>query len=237
MDGAAFAAALEENLDMTGIAYIQPDFALETFETKTIELTVDGDAGETEISSQTAEPAQSPEPEEPVGPPVPETTPEIEQTLAPEATQEPETTPEATSGQTQENAQPPLVALLDSWVDTQHEGLSGYLAQGACIAEGAEDADLTHGTHVAGIIAQNAPNALVLPLGVFVNGRAYTSDIVRAIWAAKDAGALVVNCSWGSSDNNQMLYDAMAQSGLLFVCAAGNNRAGFRQGPGVPGGV
>ncbi len=93
--------------------------------------------------------------------------------------------------------------------------------------------DEWHGTHVAGIIAAQdnnglgitgvAPDACIMPLKVFQNGTAYTSDIIAAIEYAEAMGADIVNCSWGSSDNNPALEEVIRNSGMLFVCAAGNS--------------
>jgi len=93
--------------------------------------------------------------------------------------------------------------------------------------------DEWHGTHIAGIIAANndnkkgiagiAPKAQIMPLEVFKNGTAYTGDIIKAIEYAKDNGAKIVNCSWGTTAENIALKEAMEESGLLFVCAAGNS--------------
>ena len=81
-----------------------------------------------------------------------------------------------------------------------------------------------HGTHIAGIIAKAAPNAKIMPLQVFDNGEAYTSDIIRAIEYAKEHGADIVNMSFGSSEGNLALYQAMEASDMFYVCAAGNGR-------------
>lgn len=35
-------------------------------------------------------------------------------------------------------------------------------------------------------------------------------------------GAKIANCSWGSEHYSQFLYDTIAKSDMLFVCAAGN---------------
>ncbi|OPX45251.1 thermophilic serine proteinase precursor [Ruminiclostridium hungatei] len=90
-----------------------------------------------------------------------------------------------------------------------------------------------HGTHISGIIAAVkdnsvgisgvAPASKVLPLKVFNNGKAYTSDIINAIQYAESMGAKVVNCSWGSTDENPALKEAIQNSNMLFVCAAGNS--------------
>jgi subtilisin family serine protease/chitodextrinase len=90
-----------------------------------------------------------------------------------------------------------------------------------------------HGTHLAGIIAAEKDNnkgmagiaqsVKIVPLKVFNNGKAYTSDIIDAIKYAESIGVKIVNCSWGSTNYNQALYDAIHESNMLFVYAAGNN--------------
>jgi subtilisin family serine protease len=93
--------------------------------------------------------------------------------------------------------------------------------------------DQWHGTHIAGIIAAVkdnnigiagvAPESIILPLKIFENGIAYTSDIINAISYAESMGAEIINCSWSSRFNNPALEDAISNSDALFVCAAGNN--------------
>ncbi len=94
--------------------------------------------------------------------------------------------------------------------------------------------DQAHGTLIAGIIAAAAPESRILPLKVFENGTAYTSDIIEAIHYAEAMGANIANCSWGCTEDNRALYEAMAQSSMLFVCAAGNNRLDLTQTPVYP---
>ncbi|WP_432663363.1 S8 family serine peptidase [Wukongibacter baidiensis] len=96
--------------------------------------------------------------------------------------------------------------------------------------EGSSDSN--HGTHIAGIIAAtkdnekgiagSAPEAKIMPLKVFDNGVAYTSDIIEAIEYAGDMGAKIVNCSWGGFNENPALREAIEGNNMLFVCAAGN---------------
>lgn len=90
-----------------------------------------------------------------------------------------------------------------------------------------------HGTHVAGIIAASAndigvigvaPNIKIMPLK-FINGKTgTTTDAVKAIEYAKENGADIVNCSWGEElgEDDMSLKNAIEDSGLLFICAAGN---------------
>jgi subtilisin family serine protease len=101
-----------------------------------------------------------------------------------------------------------------------------------------------HGTHIAGIIAAEkddekgivgaAPKAKVMPLKVFSDGQAYTSDIIDAIEYAEQNGAKIVNCSWGTSQYNQALKDAISSSNMLFVCAAGNSGTNIDTNPIYP---
>ncbi|PKM94319.1 MAG: hypothetical protein CVU84_12750 [Firmicutes bacterium HGW-Firmicutes-1] len=89
-----------------------------------------------------------------------------------------------------------------------------------------------HGTHIAGIIAADdngvgvvgvAKDAKVLPLK-FINGTSgYTSDAIEAIEYAGHMGVDIINCSFGSSDYNYALKEAMDKSDILFVTASGNN--------------
>ena len=89
----------------------------------------------------------------------------------------------------------------------------------------------THGTYVSGIIAASAnstgisgvaPNVKILPLK-FINGNSgYTCDAIEAIEYAMAKGVKIINCSFGGTDNNYALKDAMQNSGILFICAAGN---------------
>ena len=93
--------------------------------------------------------------------------------------------------------------------------------------------DDMHATHVAGIIAakQNnvgitgiAPEVTLLPVK-FINGErgGNTSDAIEAIAYAKQMGVSIVNCSWGGYEYSPALEQAMKESNMLFVCAAGNN--------------
>ena len=134
-----------------------------------------------------------------------------------------------------------IIALLDTGVDTAHPDLAGHMLTGYDFVndrEGAYDAELgmeqAHGTHMAGIIAQSAPGAQILPVKVFEHGNAYTSDILDAITYAEEQGASIVNMSFGCTDNNQALREAMKASGMFFVCASGNHRKDLGETPIYP---
>ncbi len=89
----------------------------------------------------------------------------------------------------------------------------------------------THGTYIAGIIAASAddegvvgvaPKVKVLPLKFISGTTGYTSDAIEAIEYAMNMGVKIMNCSFGGTDDNQALKDAMKNSGMLFICSAGN---------------
>jgi RHS repeat-associated protein len=100
-----------------------------------------------------------------------------------------------------------------------------------------------HGTYLSGNIAAStynggiagvAPKAKILPLKFISGSVGYTSDAIEAIEYAMDMGVDIINCSFGGTDNNQALKDAMAASGILFICAAGNSGADATEKPFYP---
>lgn len=91
-----------------------------------------------------------------------------------------------------------------------------------------------HGTHVAGTVAARGNNGRgvsgvawgtkVLPLRVLsASGAGGSADVAKAFWYAADAGARVVNASFGTTSFSQVVSDSIAQNpDVLFVAAAGN---------------
>ena len=95
-----------------------------------------------------------------------------------------------------------------------------------------------HGTHVAGTIAavQNnsigisgvAPNVLIMGLNFMYltsDGKAAgsTASAIQAIDYASRNGASLINASWGGTANDALLEQAIAESGIPFITAAGNS--------------
>lgn len=134
-----------------------------------------------------------------------------------------------------------VVAVIDTGLDITHEDITANIDPNGWnfvddnnIVHNVDNlSDEMHATNLAGIIgavkdnakgvAGAAPYVKILPLKVFTNGTAYTSDIIDAIKYAEEKGVKIVNCSWGMSGDNLALKEAMAQSNMLFICAAGNS--------------
>ena len=143
-----------------------------------------------------------------------------------------------------------IVAVIDTGVDIYHSYLDGYMdtdnmwdftQNTSQIYNPANPLDSAHGTHIAGIIANTARendigNIKILPLRVFDNGVAYTSDVIAAIEYAVAQGATIINCSFGSTQDNPALEETIANADALFVCAVGNSRRDFVEKPSCPAG-
>ena len=93
--------------------------------------------------------------------------------------------------------------------------------------------DNGHGTHVAGTIGAIGNNgkgitgvnqqARIMPVRFLSeDGSGNTADAIDALVYASRTGARVINNSWGGNKYNQLLFDVIADSPALFVCAAGN---------------
>jgi subtilisin family serine protease len=143
------------------------------------------------------------------------------------------------------------VAVLDTGIDATHPDLSDAIA-GAKNFTGSDTIDdrVGHGTHVASTITGNgaryqgvAPDAKLLN-GKVLNdeGRGSDSGIIAGMEWAANSGADVINMSLGGflpSDGTDPMSQALnritAETGALFVVAAGNSgpAAGWISGPGA----
>ncbi|MBL7672267.1 MAG: S8 family serine peptidase [Bdellovibrionaceae bacterium] len=147
----------------------------------------------------------------------------------------------------------PVVAIIDSGLDTAHPELKGRILPGKSFADSdvnhdtLVDDDFGHGTHLAGVVAAQMGNAegvlglsnrvKILPLKVYdsaeVRGarRAKThivTRIKRAVDFAVQSGADVINFSlgWPRVENNseiQATIENAIQAGVVVVAAAGND--------------
>ena len=135
------------------------------------------------------------------------------------------------------------VAVIDSGVDVTHPALQGKLApeeEWRDYVDGdklplderdprGENAGHGHGTGVAGIILQVAPEATILPLRVLgPDGSGDLTNVAMAIDWAAEQGADIINLSLGSDGDtpslavSKVLAYARQQHGVLFVASSGN---------------
>lgn len=101
------------------------------------------------------------------------------------------------------------------------------------IFAGAEDGHGTHGAGtiragvgngvgVAGIVPGNRVSIMALKALGGEDGNGSTASVIKAIRYAEDNGAVICNLSLTSAVNDAALYEAMENSSMLFVVAAGN---------------
>ncbi|MEU4472348.1 S8 family serine peptidase [Micromonospora sp. NPDC023888] len=144
------------------------------------------------------------------------------------------------------------VAVLDTGVDATHPDLAGRIAEARDFsASGSARDGHGHGTHVASTIAGSgaastglrkgvAPGAQLL-IGKVLDdgGSGYDSSIIAGMEWAAHSGAKVVSMSLGGSPTDgtdpmsQAVNDLTAETGALFVIAAGNE--GAARTVGAPG--
>jgi subtilisin family serine protease len=134
------------------------------------------------------------------------------------------------------------VAIVDTGIDLDHPALAGHLMGGYDfvdgdalpddVADGVDndgdgyvDEGAGHGTHVAGIVAQVAPEAILMPVRVLdSDGVGSYFDIVAGIVYAVEQGAQVVNLSLSGPNEAAFLQAAVNyawERGVLVVAAAG----------------
>lgn len=133
------------------------------------------------------------------------------------------------------------VAVIDTGIDVNHPAFAGRLnlsrardyvdgdTSPAEVNGGATGASAGygHGTAVAGIITQIAPNATILPLRVLgPDGSGDLASVIQAIDYAAGAGAKVINLSLGSVAASKALTAAITTAGkaeALVMASVGNS--------------
>lgn len=134
------------------------------------------------------------------------------------------------------NTRRPVIAIVDTGVDTTHPDLKDNIAEGGydVINDTTIITDYHgHGTHCAGVAAATAggqvcganPNALILPIIVIgKEGTGSMFDIMVGILKAVEKGADIVSLSIGGTTTSNLYHDVIkkAASRAIVVAAAGN---------------
>ena len=135
------------------------------------------------------------------------------------------------------------VAVIDSGVDVNHPALQGKLAPASEWKDfidgdaypfdeydntpGANNKGYGHGTGVAGVVLQVAPEATILPIRVLKpDGSGDITDVARAVDHAVQQGADVINLSLGAYVDSATIYYTMAygaQYDVYFTASSGNS--------------
>ena len=147
-----------------------------------------------------------------------------------------------------------VVAILDTGIDIDHELFGDRARLGWDFVDDDPDPDdertgldsdddgmadeaWGHGTHVAGIVAQVAPDAEIVGYRVLDSeGTGRVFAVAAAIFDATDRGVDVINLSFGldHQSKSKMLSDALKHAkdqGVIVVAAAGNDGRGDKRFP------
>jgi hypothetical protein len=127
------------------------------------------------------------------------------------------------------------IAVIDPGIDLAHPLFTGRLApstewkdfvDGDATPQEVAGTFYGHGTGIAGLIAQTAPRATILPIRVLESdGTGDVANIVLAIDWAIQKGANVINLSLGTDTHVASFEQAVTyatQMGVYIVAAAGN---------------
>ena len=93
-------------------------------------------------------------------------------------------------------------------------------------SEGGANNNYGHGTGVAGVVSQVAPNATILPLRVLdAEGVGDVTDVAAAIDHAVTSGADIINLSLGTDEDSDVLNRMIAYAAehKVFVIASSGN--------------
>ena len=127
------------------------------------------------------------------------------------------------------------VAVIDTGIDLSHPAFKGRLApnnewrdfiDSDAMPQEEPGSSFGHGTSVAGIVLQVAPNATILPLRVLApSGEGDTDKVAEAIGWAIDHGAKVINLSLGGDSKAPSLNKMLAYAnnkGIFVITSSGN---------------
>ncbi|MBU0981131.1 S8 family serine peptidase [Patescibacteria group bacterium] len=123
---------------------------------------------------------------------------------------------------------PVRVAVVDSGVDPEHEIFDDeHLESGWNVVDDSINMydDVGHGTHIAGIIRMQAPDAVIIPYKIVDINGGKLSNVIIAFDKAIDTKVDVINTSFGvlsPSTALKTVTDEAAENGILVISAAGN---------------
>ncbi|MCP5069493.1 MAG: S8/S53 family peptidase [bacterium] len=136
-----------------------------------------------------------------------------------------------------------IVAVLDGGFNLEHPALRGRLLHGYDAiggdhdvndpgngedddGDGITDAGLGHGTFVAGMILQTAPDAMILPVRVADDeGLSTTVEIAAGLDYALQMGAAVINISSEAPKTSYYIRERLEEAqrlGVIVIVSAGN---------------
>jgi len=135
------------------------------------------------------------------------------------------------------------IAIIDDGLDVNHEDLKGAIVDTYNVADGSKNVEHTnyygfHGTAVTGIIGARYNHKGILGIAnksqiMFLKYKDNMSDseTIELFNKAKDWGADIINCSWGTGDVSDAVKGVIQDlatngrrgKGIVIVFAVGNN--------------
>ena len=130
---------------------------------------------------------------------------------------------------TSESLREVVVAVIDSGMDEDHEVFNDVplktgwdtITESTAMLD-----DVGHGTHIAGIIASNAPGVTIVPYKIVDSKGGKLSNVLEAFSKAIEDEVDVVNASFGlgtASYALETLVEKAYDQGIIVVGAAGNS--------------
>ncbi len=117
------------------------------------------------------------------------------------------------------------VAVLDTGIDLDHPEIKDNIKGGFSSNGVSFEDDIGHGTFIAGIIKEIAPEVELYSVKVLDKGKGYLSDVILGLeWCIQNK-IQVINIGFGSEIDNQSFREAILKTyaqGIVIVAPAGN---------------